>query len=77
MVHILNFDFINYNETKKWQLQCIIDQCIPKYHHKFILRDDKTGIEIFEDLEIHTLELKKFVVNATDIEGIKINIKNL
>lgn len=72
IIQILNFTFINSNKIKKWKIPYT-----PKYHHEFALRDRETGIEGFRDFEIHTLELKKFAINATDLEGIIINIEKM
>jgi predicted transposase/invertase (TIGR01784 family) len=70
MIHVLNFNFIDYGKIRKLKIQYM-----PEYHYKSTLRDSKTGIEFFKDIEIHTLELKKFATNATDLEGIAINIE--
>lgn len=72
VIHILNFTFIDSNKIKKWKIPYV-----PKYHHEFALRERETGIEIFRDLEIHTVELRKFAINATDIEGVIINIEKM
>jgi predicted transposase/invertase (TIGR01784 family) len=69
VIHILNFTLIDSSKMKRWKIPYV-----PKYHHEFALRDRETGIEIFRDFEIHTIELKKFAINATDLEGVIINI---
>jgi predicted transposase/invertase (TIGR01784 family) len=50
-IHILNFTSIP--EVKK-------------YHNVFNIREKETGIEYFKDLELHTIELKKFSDNNSD-----------
>ena len=72
MIHILNFTLIDYSKTKKWKIQLV-----PKYHHESSLRDRETGVELFRDIEVHTLELKKFAINAVDLEGVIINIEKM
>ncbi len=72
VIHILNFTLIDSSKAKKWKIQFV-----PKYHHEFSLRDRETGVEIFRDIEVHTLELKKFAINAVDIEGVIINIEKM
>lgn len=48
-IHILNF--VSIPNTKK-------------YHNVFNIREKETNIEYFKDLELHTIELKKFVAQA-------------
>jgi predicted transposase/invertase (TIGR01784 family) len=64
-IHILNFTFINYKKTDGW-----IKLIPQKYHHRFVLSDKETNIEVFKDLEIHIIELNKF-------DGIKDDDLNL
>lgn len=48
-IHILNF--VSIPNTNK-------------YHNVFNIREKETNIEYFKDLELHTIELKKFVAQA-------------
>ncbi len=50
-IHILNFTSIPEVE---------------KYHNVFHIREKETGIEYSKDLELHTIELKKFSDNNSD-----------
>jgi predicted transposase/invertase (TIGR01784 family) len=61
-IHILNFTSIP--EVKK-------------YHNIFHIREKETGILYFEDLELHTIELKKFCSNANEqLTDIVSKVKN-
>jgi predicted transposase/invertase (TIGR01784 family) len=48
-IHILNFTSI---------------LGVSAYHNVFHIREEKTGLHYFKDLELHTIELKKFVENV-------------
>ncbi len=48
-IHILNFTSI---------------LGVPAYHNVFRIQEEKTGLHYFKDLELHTIELKKFVENV-------------
>lgn len=50
-IHILNFTSI---------------PSVKKYHNVFHIREKESGIEYFKDLELHTIELKKFSDNAKE-----------
>lgn len=50
-IHILNFTSIPQ---------------IPKYHNTFQVSEKESGFVYFEDLELHTIELKKFTPNSND-----------
>jgi predicted transposase/invertase (TIGR01784 family) len=50
-INILDYDIFN----------------IPKYHTKFIIKEDSTNIRMNDDLEIHFLEMKKFILEKIDI----------
>ena len=56
-IHILNFTSIPESD---------------KYHNVFHIREKDTGVLYFDDLELHTIELKKFTkstnINASDEE---------
>ena len=49
-IHILNFNSIPETE---------------KYHNVFHIAEKKTGFLYFKDLELHTIELKKFTENSS------------
>jgi predicted transposase/invertase (TIGR01784 family) len=49
-IHILNFTSIPQNQ---------------KYHNVFHITEKKTGMKYFENLELHTIELKKFAPDNT------------
>ncbi len=51
-IHILNFISIPFVE---------------KYHNVFHITEKESGVLYFKDLELHTIELKKFTDNSTDI----------
>ena len=72
-IHILNFTFINYKKTKGWT-----EFAPHKYHHRFVLSDKDTGIEIFHDLEIHTIELSKFdAIDDDDLNEVMSKVKDM
>jgi predicted transposase/invertase (TIGR01784 family) len=49
-----------------------------KYHHRFVLVDPETGVDIFKDIEIHTIELNKFeAINEIDIDIVMLKVKNM
>ena len=50
-IHILNFTSILES---------------PKYHNIFHITEKDTGFVYFEDLELHTIELKKFTPDSND-----------
>lgn len=43
------------------------------YHNTFHLREDKTGIELIDDIEIHFIELAKLDKSAVPLEGGLVN----
>lgn len=50
-IHILNFTSILESN---------------KYHNVFHVTEKETGLKYFKDLELHTIELKKFATNANE-----------
>ncbi len=50
-IHILNFTSI---------------LSAPKYHNVFHIKEKETGLHYFKDLELHTIELKKFSANGRE-----------
>lgn len=61
-IHILNFTSILHVE---------------KYHNVFNIREKESNLLYFKDLELHTIELKKFSENIhEDLAGIVSKIKN-
>ncbi len=61
-IHILNF--ISIPET-------------PKYHNVFHITETESGLLYFQDLELHTTELKKFTPDSKDkISYIIAKVKN-
>ena len=61
-IHILNF--ISIPES-------------PKYHNMFHITERDTGIKYFENLELHTVELKKFEQGAGDeLSSLVAKVKN-
>lgn len=50
-IHILNFTSI---------------PSVEKYHNVFNIREKESGLTYFKDLELHTIELKKFSQNADE-----------
>ena len=72
-IHILNFTFIDYNKVPGWT-----ETAPNKYHHRFVLRDKETNIEIFKDIEIHTIELQKFAaIDAEDLPHVMSQVKDM
>jgi len=72
-IHILNFTFIDYSKETGW-----IASAPSKYHHRFVLRDKETGVEVFKDIEIHTIELNKFEgIDAKDLEHVLLKTKDM
>ncbi len=72
-IHILNFTFIDYSKIKGWE-----KSAPNKYHHRFVLSDKETQIEIFKDIEIHTIELNKFeAANAKDFTEVLPKLKSM
>ena len=71
-IHILNFTFIDYKEHEGWK-----SEYLSKYHHCFTLQDKVNKIEVFKDLEIHTIELNKFEGSKGEhVEQVLSKIKN-
>lgn len=60
-IHILNFI-------------SILDA--PKYHNVFQIREKEAGFQYFKDLELHTIELKKFSDENMAINDVVAKIKN-
>jgi predicted transposase/invertase (TIGR01784 family) len=61
-IHILNFISIVNTE---------------KYHNVFHITEKETGRRYFKDLELHTIELKKFLNNArADLADVVAKVKN-
>lgn len=61
-IHILNFTGIT--DTNE-------------YHNVFQLRDEKSGLIYFKDMELHTIELNKFAYNAKEeLSDIVKKVKN-
>ena len=54
-IHILNFDNVMFSK---------------KYHNVFHITEQESGIRYFTDLELHTIELKKFASNDDDINDL-------
>jgi predicted transposase/invertase (TIGR01784 family) len=72
-IHILNFTFIDYKKHKGWK-----EEHLSKYHHCFTLQDKITKIEIFKDLEIHTIELNKFEgLKDENLDHVLSKVKNM
>ena len=72
-IHILNFTFINYDKTMGW-----IESSPEKYHHRFVLADVQTRIEVFKDIEIHTIELNKFqAIEDDNLDVIMSKVKGM
>ena len=61
-IHILNFTSITEDDD---------------YHHRFVIKEDETGIRYFHDLEIHTIELNKFAKSdiGDDIAKLASNVR--
>ena len=61
-IHILNFNSIPH---------------VAKYHNVFHITEKDTGLIYFKDLELHTIELKKFSSNSDEeLADIVLKIKN-
>jgi len=72
-IHILNFTFIDYKKHKGWK-----EEHLSKYHHCFTLQDKVTKVEVFKDLEIHTIELNKFEgLKDKDLDRFLSKVKNM
>lgn len=72
-IHILNFTFIDYGKTKGW-----VKSEPNKYHHRFVLSDKETRVEVFKDIEIHTIELNKFeAIDAKELAHVLPKIKDM
>ena len=59
-IHILNFISITQNQ---------------KYHNVFHITEKETGMKYFENLELHTIELKKFASNSEELSDLIKKIK--
>ena len=72
-IHILNFTFIDYKKQKGW-----IETVPNKYHHRFVLSDKETRLEIFNDIEIHTIELNKFqAIHDQELSQVMPKVKDM
>ena len=72
-IHILNFTFIDSNKVPGW-----IETVPNKYHHRFVLRDKETNVEVFKDIEINTIELQKFAgIDAKDLREVMSQVKSM
>ena len=72
-IHILRFTSINYSKVPGW-----IETMPNKYHHRFVLMDKETSVEIFKDIEIHTIELQKFAgIDAKDLSDVMSQVKDI
>ena len=61
-IHILNFTSI---------------PSVDKYHNVFNMREKESNLLYFEDLELHTIELKKFTHNLSDeLNDLVVKVKN-
>jgi predicted transposase/invertase (TIGR01784 family) len=60
-IHILNFTSILESD---------------KYHNVFQIKEKDTGLLYFKDLELHTIELKKFLSDKEEISDLVLRIKN-
>ncbi|KAI5805251.1 PD-XK nuclease family transposase-domain-containing protein [Pyronema omphalodes] len=61
----------NYNTLKKCVTIKILNySCLPndRYHSVFHLREDRTGIPLLDDIEIHIIELTKLSEHAAELE---------
>ena len=62
-IHILNFT-------------SILDS--PKYHNVFHIKERESNIPYFEDLQLHTIDLKKFSPNyQADLPELLVKVKNM
>ena len=59
-IHILNFISITQNQ---------------KYHNVFHITEKETGMKYFENLELHTIELKKFAPESGELTDLVKKIK--
>ncbi len=72
-IHLLNFTFIDYKKHEGWK-----EKNISKYHHCFTLQDKITKVEVFADLEIHTIELNKFEgIVEKDLDNVLLKVKTM
>ena len=72
-IHILNFTFIDYKKEKGWK-----EEHLSKYHHCFTLQDKVTKVEVFPDLEIHTIELSKFEgLKEKNLDHVLLKVKTM
>jgi predicted transposase/invertase (TIGR01784 family) len=72
-IHILNFTFIDYDKHSGW-----VKSEPNKYHHRFVLGDKETRLEVFKDIEIHTIELNKFgAIEAEDLAHVLPKLKSM
>lgn len=77
-IHILNFTFIEYADEDLGDAGNLKSQYVNKYNHCFTLQDKETKKEIFPDLEIHTIELKKFELNKDEpVESALSKVKSM
>jgi predicted transposase/invertase (TIGR01784 family) len=60
-IHILNFTSITEND---------------RYHNIFHITEKDTGIRYFKDLELHTIELKKFTSDKEELSDVLKKVKN-
>jgi predicted transposase/invertase (TIGR01784 family) len=60
-IHILNFTSIPETE---------------KYHNVFHIKEKETGLLYFKDLELHTIELKKFITEQEDLSDLLLKIRS-
>lgn len=61
----------NYNTLKKCVTINILNySCLPndRYHNVFHLREDRTGIPLVDDIEIHIIELTKLSEHSAELE---------
>ncbi len=72
-IHILNFTFIDYEKHDGWRVYTP-----NKYHHRFVLSDKDSGIQVFKDIKIHTIELNKFqAINDKELGHIMPKISDM
>ena len=72
-IHILNFTFIDYEKHDGWRVYTP-----NKYHHRFVLSDKDSGVQVFKDIEIHTIELNKFqAINDKELGHIMPKISDM
>ena len=67
----------NYDTTKQVISIIITEETLisdsPEYHHRFVMFDQKSGVEFSDLLEIHTLELSKLPIDTDGTEQIPLN----